>query len=49
MIIIYGVEAHGGEVSECFYVVIVIGLTGSVLTGKPYFDNGDVVLQADIV
>ena len=48
--IVCGAEAHSGGISECFYVMIVIGgLTGSVLIGIPYFDNGDVVLQTDIV
>jgi hypothetical protein len=45
----YVAKVHGWEVFGDFAVVIVIALAGSTLPGKAHFDNGDVVLQADIV
>jgi hypothetical protein len=44
MLIANGLEAVAGECAGA-----LMGLTGSALTGKAHFDNGDVVLQADIV
>jgi hypothetical protein len=49
MLIANGVKALGGECLGASWVGVFIGLTGSALTGKPDFDNGNVVLQADVV
>ena len=49
MLIASGVEAIGGDCLSAFYLGAAIGSTESALAGKTDFDNGDVVLQADIV